>query len=56
MTYFFRWKFNVEDGVLGSVFSTASIISSASMLVASSLAKRFGNVNVRHPTTKHLPL
>ncbi|KAJ5275777.1 hypothetical protein N7524_001930 [Penicillium chrysogenum] len=44
MTYFFKGKFNLPSGGLGTMFFTTNIISAASMLVASSLAKRIGNV------------
>jgi hypothetical protein len=47
VTYFFKSKFKLQEGKLGSLFFTTSIISAASMLVASSIAKRFGNVKVR---------
>lgn len=47
MTYFFKRKFSLPDGELGSIFFTTSLISAASMLVASSIAKRIGNVKVR---------
>lgn len=47
MTYFFKRKFELPEGKLGSIFFTTNIISSASMLVASSIAKRIGNVKVR---------
>ncbi|KAK5998882.1 putative membrane protein [Cladobotryum mycophilum] len=46
MTYFFRWRYGIEEGRLGSIFFTASIITAISMLVASSLAKRIGNIKV----------
>lgn len=46
MTYFFKRKFDLAEGTLGSIFFTTSIISAASMLVASSIAKRIGNVKV----------
>jgi MFS family permease len=52
-TWFFKTKFNIEQGELGSIFFTTSIIAAASMLVASSLAKRFGNVKTMVFT--HLP-
>lgn len=48
MTYFFKGKFNLPEGELGTIFFTTNIISAASMLVASSLAKRIGNVKVSH--------
>lgn len=47
MTYFFRRKFSLPEGELGTIFFFTSIISAASMLVASSIAKRIGNVKVR---------
>ncbi|KAH8891739.1 MFS general substrate transporter [Thozetella sp. PMI_491] len=53
ITYFFRWKHNVDDGVLGSIFFVTSLMTAASVLVASSLAKRFGNVKTMVFT--HLP-
>lgn len=53
VTYFFHEKFGIEEGQLGSLFSITSIISAGSMLVASSLAKRFGNVKTMAFT--HLP-
>ena len=46
MTYFFRRKFSLPDGQLGTIFFVTSIIAAASMLVASSIAKRIGNVKV----------
>ncbi|KAJ5582691.1 Major facilitator superfamily domain general substrate transporter [Penicillium sp. DV-2018c] len=53
MTYYFKGKFNLPEGELGSIFFTTNIISAASMLVASSLAKRIGNVKTMVFT--HLP-
>lgn len=49
MTYFFKKKFDLSQGKLGSIFFTTSIIAAASMLVASSIAKRIGNVKVCFP-------
>ena len=46
VVYFFKRKFGLQEGQLGSIFFTTSIISAASMLVASSIAKRIGNVKV----------
>ncbi|KAF7906382.1 hypothetical protein EAF00_000661 [Botryotinia globosa] len=43
VTYFFHEKFGIEEGKLGSLFFTTSIISACPMLVAPSSAKRFGN-------------
>ncbi|KAI1496684.1 major facilitator superfamily domain-containing protein [Biscogniauxia marginata] len=53
ITYFFRYKYDVEEGKLGSIFFTTQILAGCSMIVASSLAKRFGNVNTMVFT--HLP-
>ncbi|OOF94470.1 hypothetical protein ASPCADRAFT_208154 [Aspergillus carbonarius ITEM 5010] len=53
MTYFFKRKFSLPEGTLGSVFFTTSLISAASVLVASSIAKRIGNVKTMVFT--HLP-
>ncbi|KAJ5974662.1 Major facilitator superfamily domain general substrate transporter [Penicillium waksmanii] len=53
MTYFFRRKFSLPEGELGTIFFFTSIISAASMLVASSIAKRIGNVKTMVFT--HLP-
>jgi sugar phosphate permease len=53
MTYFFKRKFSLPEGELGSIFFTTSLISAASMLVASSIAKRIGNVKTMVFT--HLP-
>lgn len=46
MTYFFRQKFDLQEGKLGSLFFTSSIIAAISTLVASSISKRIGNVKV----------
>ncbi|KAF5968777.1 multidrug resistance transporter protein [Fusarium bulbicola] len=53
ITYYFKSYYHIEEGKLGSIFFTTSIIAAASMLVASSLAKRFGNV--RTMVFTHLP-
>ncbi|KAJ6111561.1 hypothetical protein N7523_007622 [Penicillium sp. IBT 18751x] len=53
MTYFFHRKFSLPEGELGTIFFVTSSISAASMLVASSIAKRFGNVKTMVFT--HLP-
>ncbi|KAE8148603.1 major facilitator superfamily domain-containing protein [Aspergillus avenaceus] len=53
MTYFFKRKFALPEAKLGSIFFTTSIIAAASMLVASSIAKRFGNIKTMVFT--HLP-
>ncbi|OJJ08953.1 hypothetical protein ASPVEDRAFT_48073 [Aspergillus versicolor CBS 583.65] len=53
MTYFFKRKFSLPEGKLGSIFFTTSIIAAGSMLIASSIAKRIGNV--RTMVFTHLP-
>jgi len=53
VTYFFKIKFDIDEGRLGSLFFVTSIIASISMLVASSIAKRFGNIKTMVFT--HLP-
>ncbi|KAF4548233.1 MFS-type transporter-like protein 32 [Elsinoe fawcettii] len=53
ITYFFREKFGLKDGALGSIFFTTSIIAALSSLVAASIAKRFGNIKTMVFT--HLP-
>ncbi|KIW82614.1 hypothetical protein Z517_05641 [Fonsecaea pedrosoi CBS 271.37] len=53
VTYFFKRKFNLPEGKLGSIFSITGIISALSMLVASSISKRIGNVKTMVFT--HLP-
>ncbi|KIX95221.1 uncharacterized protein Z520_09137 [Fonsecaea multimorphosa CBS 102226] len=53
VTYFFKRKFNLPEGKLGSIFSVTGIISALSMLVASSISKRIGNVKTMVFT--HLP-
>ncbi|KAJ5469400.1 Major facilitator superfamily domaingeneral substrate transporter [Penicillium diatomitis] len=53
MTYFFHRKFSLPEGELGTIFFVTSSISAASMLIASSIAKRIGNVKTMVFT--HLP-
>ncbi|KAG8624551.1 hypothetical protein KVT40_007618 [Elsinoe batatas] len=53
MTYFFRGKYGLQDGALGSIFFTTGIIAALSSLVAASIARRFGNVKTMVFT--HLP-
>ncbi|AEO60375.1 hypothetical protein MYCTH_2309557 [Thermothelomyces thermophilus ATCC 42464] len=53
VTYYFRSQFSLEEGRLGSLFFTTSIISAVSVVLASSLAKRLGNVKTMVFT--HLP-
>ncbi|RYP92840.1 hypothetical protein DL770_001011 [Monosporascus sp. CRB-9-2] len=53
ITYYIQSKFNIEEGVLGTIFFVSQMLAATSMIVASSLAKRFGNVNTMVFT--HLP-
>ncbi|KAJ4144560.1 hypothetical protein LMH87_003441 [Akanthomyces muscarius] len=53
VTFYFRSQFGIEEGRLGSLFFTTSIISAITVLVASSIAKRLGNVKTMVFT--HLP-
>jgi Na+/melibiose symporter-like transporter len=46
VTYFFKRKFNLSEGQLGSIFSVTGVISALSIFVASSISKRIGNVKV----------
>ncbi|OHE92386.1 hypothetical protein CORC01_12313 [Colletotrichum orchidophilum] len=53
IAFFFRWRFKVDDGTLGSLFFTTSFLAAVTTLVASSIAKRIGNLNTMVFT--HLP-
>jgi len=53
VTWYFHDKFDLKDGKLGSLFFVTSSIAALSMLVASSIAKRFGNIKTMVFT--HLP-
>lgn len=53
MAYFFHRKFNLLEGELGTIFFVTSSIAAASMLIASSIAKRIGNVKVRNAIKLH---
>ncbi|KAF1984028.1 MFS general substrate transporter [Aulographum hederae CBS 113979] len=53
ITSFFHRKFHLQEGYLGSLFFTSSIIAALSMLVAASLARRIGNIKTMVFT--HLP-
>ncbi|KAK9802099.1 hypothetical protein AB5N19_07907 [Seiridium cardinale] len=53
LTYFFHTQFNIDEGRLGTIFLATSLVTAASMLVAASLAKRFGNIIIMVAT--HLP-
>jgi len=53
ISFFFHIKFDLAEGKLGSIFFVTSIIAAFSMLIASSLAKRIGNIQTMVFT--HLP-
>ncbi|KAI0483825.1 major facilitator superfamily domain-containing protein [Xylaria cf. heliscus] len=53
ITYYFQWRFDIEKGQLGSIFFVTQILAAMSMLVASSISKRLGNVTTMVLT--HLP-
>lgn len=53
VTYFFTKKFALPEGKLGTLFFVSNIISAASNLVASSIAKRIGLI--RAMVFTHLP-
>lgn len=53
MTYFFRRKFSLPEGELGTIFFFTSTIAAASMLVASSIAKRIGNIKASNSVFNH---
>lgn len=53
LIYFFHTKFDLAEGKLGSLFFITNIISSASNLVAASLARRIGLIKTMVFT--HLP-
>ncbi|KID61561.1 MFS transporter, partial [Metarhizium hybridum] len=50
VTFYFRSRFGIEEGRLGSIFFVTSLISAASVIVASSISKRLGNVKVSSGT------
>ena len=53
VSYFFHIKFDLAEGKVGTIFFVTSFIAAGSMLVASSLAKRIGNIQTMVFT--HLP-
>ena len=53
ITYFFNRKFGLTEGSLGSLFFVTNIVSSASNLVASSIARRIGLIKTMVFT--HMP-
>ena len=53
ITNYFRRRFGLEEGYLGTLFFTTALISAASVLAASSIARRIGNVKTMVFT--HLP-
>ena len=55
VTYFFKRKFDLSEGTLGTIFSITGVISALSIFVASSISKRIGNVKVKLPTYSPFP-
>jgi MFS family permease len=53
VTYFFNRKFDLKEDKLGALFFTTNVISSASNLVASSIARRIGLIKTMVIT--HVP-
>ncbi len=53
MAYWFRLRFSVDEGVLGSIFFGANILAGISALLAARLAARFGLINTMVYT--HIP-
>ncbi|KAJ9607481.1 hypothetical protein H2200_007559 [Cladophialophora chaetospira] len=53
VTYFFKRKFGLSEGTLGTIFSITGVISALSIFVASAISKRIGNVKTMVFT--HLP-
>ena len=53
MAYWFLVRYNVEPGLLGSIFFAANILAGFSALLASRVAKRFGLINTMVYT--HIP-
>ncbi len=53
MAYWFHVRYNVDPGVLGSIFFGANILAGFSALLASRIAKRFGLINTMVYT--HIP-
>lgn len=53
MTYYFKRRFDLTEGKIGTLFFSTSIISASSVLAAASLARRIGNVKTMVFT--HLP-
>jgi MFS family permease len=53
MAYWFRLRFGVDEGVLGSIFFGANILAGISALLAARIAARFGLINTMVYT--HIP-
>lgn len=53
VTYYFKRRFSLSEGKVGTLFFVTSIIAALSILVAASIAKRIGNV--RTMVFTHLP-
>lgn len=53
ITYFFKDKFSLPEGYLGTLFFSTNLVASVSQLVASSISKRIGLIKTMALT--HLP-
>jgi MFS family permease len=53
MAYWFRVRFGVDEGVLGSIFFGANILAGISALLAARIAAKFGLINTMVAT--HIP-
>jgi len=53
VAYYFNWRFHLSEGKIGTLFFSTSIAMAISILVATSIAKRIGNV--RTMVFTHLP-
>jgi len=53
MAYWFRIRFGVDEGVLGSIFFGANILTGISALLAARMAAKFGLINTMVAT--HIP-
>ncbi|KFY91458.1 hypothetical protein V500_04656, partial [Pseudogymnoascus sp. VKM F-4518 (FW-2643)] len=51
VTYYFKKKFALSDSTLGSIFFVTRIASAISMLIASAIAKRLGNIKASPPSS-----
>lgn len=53
ITYYYKQRFGITEGQLGTIFSSTSLVQAASVLVAASIARRIGNIKTMVFT--HLP-